>query len=169
MPHPCKWDGILVVYGLGKADRTGRAGDLGANSVHIFSLSPPYIAFLTVANRADGIASPFGPLPSQAFHGYGVSRAYHGEARGCRRACERTPPARPPPLCRRRALLYDLELVIAFSSVRVTPVRLSRWHECCAGSRSHFKQVLQHALTHTGCYRCIADITCGCLKYCVKY
>jgi hypothetical protein len=29
--------------------------------------------------------------PCQAWHGYGVSTAHHGEVRGCRRACERTP------------------------------------------------------------------------------
>ena len=30
-------------------------------------------------------------LPCQTWHGYGVSCAHHGEVRGCRRACERTP------------------------------------------------------------------------------
>jgi hypothetical protein len=50
-----------------------------------------YKAFLTAANPADRAVGPLSPLPCQAWRGYGVSNAYHGEVRGCQRACERTP------------------------------------------------------------------------------
>jgi hypothetical protein len=53
--------------------------------------SPMYMAFPTSANPADRAVGPLSPLPCQAWHGYGVYNAHHGEVRGCRRACERTP------------------------------------------------------------------------------
>jgi hypothetical protein len=49
------------------------------------------MAFPTSADPADRAVGPLSPLPCQAWHGYGVSNAHHGEVRGCRRACERTP------------------------------------------------------------------------------
>jgi hypothetical protein len=49
------------------------------------------MAFPTAHDPADRAVGPLSPLPCQAWHGYGVSIAHHGEVRGCRRACERTP------------------------------------------------------------------------------
>jgi hypothetical protein len=40
--------------------------------------------------RIAAVATSFNPLTCQAWHGYGVSNAHHGEVRKCRRACERT-------------------------------------------------------------------------------
>ena len=75
-----------------KTYRTGRAGDLGAGSAqNFFFKSPQYRAFPTAADPTDRAVGPLSPLPCQAWHGYGVSSAHHGEVRGCRRACERTP------------------------------------------------------------------------------
>ena len=56
-----------------------------------FFKSPLYRAFPTAADPTDRAVGPLSPLPCQAWHGYGVSSAHHGEVRGCRRACERTP------------------------------------------------------------------------------
>jgi hypothetical protein len=56
-----------------------------------FFKSPLYMAFSTAADPADRAVGPLSPLPCHAWHGYGVSNAHHGELRGCRRACERTP------------------------------------------------------------------------------
>jgi hypothetical protein len=56
-----------------------------------FFKSPLYMAFPTYADPADRAVCPLSPLPCHAWHGYGVSNARHGEVRGCRRACERTP------------------------------------------------------------------------------
>jgi hypothetical protein len=50
-----------------------------------------YRAFPTAADPADRAVGPLSPLPCQAWHGYGVCSAHHGEVRGCRRDCERTP------------------------------------------------------------------------------
>jgi hypothetical protein len=50
-----------------------------------------YRAFPTDIDRTDRSAGHASPLPRQAWHGYGVSNAHHGEVRRCRRACERTP------------------------------------------------------------------------------
>jgi hypothetical protein len=63
----------------------------------IFFKSPLYMALPTAADPADRAVGPLSPLLCQAWHGYGVSSAHHGEVRGCRRACERTPLR-----CRRR-------------------------------------------------------------------
>jgi hypothetical protein len=49
------------------------------------------MAFPTAIDPADRAVGPLSPLPCQAWHGYGVYSAHHGEVRGCRRACERTP------------------------------------------------------------------------------
>jgi hypothetical protein len=56
-----------------------------------FFKSYMYKAFPTAADPADRAVGPLSPLPCHALHGYGVSSAHHGEVRGCRRACERTP------------------------------------------------------------------------------
>jgi hypothetical protein len=44
------------------------------------------MGFLTAVDHADRVVVPLSPLPCQAWHGYGVSNAHHGEARECRRA-----------------------------------------------------------------------------------
>jgi hypothetical protein len=59
--------------------------------INNFFKSPLYRAFPTTADPADRAVDPPSPLSCQALHGYGVSSAHHGEVRGCRRACERTP------------------------------------------------------------------------------
>jgi hypothetical protein len=46
-----------------------------------FFKSPLYMAFPTAADPADRAVSPLSPLPCQAWHGYGVSNAHHGEVR----------------------------------------------------------------------------------------
>jgi hypothetical protein len=56
-----------------------------------FFKSPMYRAFPTTDDHADRVVGPLSPLPYQAWHGYGVSSAHHGEVRVCRRACQRTP------------------------------------------------------------------------------
>jgi hypothetical protein len=56
-----------------------------------FLKSPLYMAFPIAADPADRAVGPLSPLPCQAWHGYAVSSAHHGEVRGCRRAYERTP------------------------------------------------------------------------------
>jgi hypothetical protein len=56
-----------------------------------FFKSPMYMAFATAANPADRAVCPLSPLPCKAWHGYGAFSAHHGDMRGCRRACERTP------------------------------------------------------------------------------
>jgi hypothetical protein len=56
-----------------------------------FFKSPMYMASPTAVDPADRGVGPLSPLPCQAWHGYRVSSAHHGEVRGCRRACERTP------------------------------------------------------------------------------
>jgi hypothetical protein len=53
--------------------------------------SPPYMAFSTIATRAERTAGPLSPLLCQAWDDYGDFNAHHGEVRGCRRVCERTP------------------------------------------------------------------------------
>jgi hypothetical protein len=93
MPRPLEVGLYLVVYVRKKTYRTGRAGDLGAGIAQklFFSKSHVYMAFPTAADHADRAIGPLSPLPCQAWHGYGVSNAHHGEVMGCRRACERTP------------------------------------------------------------------------------
>jgi hypothetical protein len=56
-----------------------------------FFKSPLYMAFPTAPDPAGRAVGPLSPLPCQAWHGYGASSAHHGEVRGCRRDCERTP------------------------------------------------------------------------------
>jgi hypothetical protein len=57
----------------------------------VYFKSPMYGAFPTTVDHADRAVGPRRPLPCHAWHGYGVSIAHHGEVRGFRRACERTP------------------------------------------------------------------------------
>jgi hypothetical protein len=57
----------------------------------VYFKSPLYKALPRAADPADRAVGPLSPLPCQAWRGYGVSIAHHGEVRGCRRACERTP------------------------------------------------------------------------------
>jgi hypothetical protein len=73
---------------IGRAER-----EILVSVLHIsFSFkSPLYMAFPTADDPADRAVGPLSPLPCHAWHGYGVSIAHHGEVRGCRRACERTP------------------------------------------------------------------------------
>jgi hypothetical protein len=73
---------------IGRAER-----EILAPVVHInyFFKSPMYMAFPTAADPTDRYVGPLSPLPCQAWHGYGVSSAHHGEVRGNRRAYERTP------------------------------------------------------------------------------
>jgi hypothetical protein len=98
--------------------RTARAGDPSADSVQkLISKSPPYKTFPTAANRADRIVGPRSPLPCQAWHGFEVSFAYHGEVRRCLRACKRTPSgaaaAAPPAGANvRKLFFYYLESVL---------------------------------------------------------
>jgi hypothetical protein len=72
---------------------TVRAGDLGAGIAHslYFFISLMYMAFPTPVYPGVRAFGPLSPPPCQAWHSYGVSSAHHGEVRGCRRACERTP------------------------------------------------------------------------------
>jgi hypothetical protein len=89
--HPLEVGLFLVVFVREKTYRTGPAGHLGAGIAQkLFFKSPMYRAFPTVADPADRVVGPLSPLPCQAWHGYGVSSAHHGEVRGCRRARERT-------------------------------------------------------------------------------
>jgi hypothetical protein len=62
-----------------------------ASHRNYFFKSPLYMAFPTAADPADRAVGPLSPLPCQAWHGYGVSNALHGEVTGYRRACKRTP------------------------------------------------------------------------------
>jgi hypothetical protein len=73
---------------IGRAEREILVHVLHRN---YFFKSPLYMAFPRAANPADRAVGPLSPLPCQAWHGYGASIAHHGEVRGCRRACERTP------------------------------------------------------------------------------
>jgi hypothetical protein len=93
MPHPLKVGLYPVVLDYEKhIGRTKR--EIMAPVLHRILLfkSPMYKAFRTAADPADGAVDPLSPLPGQALHGCGVSSARHGEVRGCRRACESTPP-----------------------------------------------------------------------------
>jgi hypothetical protein len=73
---------------IGRAEREILVPVLHRN--YVFK-SPLYMAFPTAPDPADRASGPLSPLPCQAWHGYGVSNAHHGEVRGCRRACDRTP------------------------------------------------------------------------------
>ena len=79
---------LYAIKQIGRAER-----EILAPVVHrnYFFKSPMYKAFPTAADPTDRAVGPLSPLPCQASHGYGVSSAHHGEVRGCRRACERTP------------------------------------------------------------------------------
>jgi hypothetical protein len=75
-----------VVYDREQTYRTVRAGDLGASIAHNhFFKSPMFMAFPIVVDPADRAVGPLSPLPCQAWHGYGVSSAHHGEVRACKR------------------------------------------------------------------------------------
>jgi hypothetical protein len=95
MSHSPKVGLYLVVYGYEKTYRTARAGDLGAGIAQKIFMQKPYVHGFpdtpTSVDPAHHAVGPLSPLPCQAKHGYGVSNAKHGEARGCRRACESTP------------------------------------------------------------------------------
>jgi hypothetical protein len=92
MPHPLKVGLHPIVLDCEKAYRTGRAGDHGAGIAQkLFLKCHLYMAFPIAADPADRVVGPLSPLPCQAWHGCGVSTAHHGQVRGCRRACERTP------------------------------------------------------------------------------
>jgi hypothetical protein len=91
LSHSPKVGMYLIAYGYEKTYRTDRARDLGASIAHKYFKSPLYMASPTAADPADRVVAPLAPLPCQALYGYGVPSAHHGEVRGCRRACERTP------------------------------------------------------------------------------
>jgi hypothetical protein len=92
MPHPLEVGMYSIVSNreehIGRAER-----EILVLVLHInyFLKSPLYMAFPTAVDPADRVVGPLSPLPCHAWHGYGVSSAHHGEVRGCRRACKRTP------------------------------------------------------------------------------
>jgi hypothetical protein len=92
MPHPSKQDCTReYLYSKKHIGRAEREILVPVSKRIIFFKSPLYMAFPTGADPADRAVGPLSPLPCQAWHGYGVSSAHHGDLRGRRRACERTP------------------------------------------------------------------------------
>jgi hypothetical protein len=68
---------------IGRAEREILAPVLHINCF----IQKPYVhGFPATVDPADRVVGPLSPLPCQAWHGYGVSSAHHGEVRGCRRA-----------------------------------------------------------------------------------
>jgi hypothetical protein len=92
MPHPLEVGLYTRVSNrenhIGPAEREILVPVLHRN---YFFKSPMYMAFPTTADPADRAVGPLSPLPCQTWLGYGASSPHHGEVRGCRRACERTP------------------------------------------------------------------------------
>jgi hypothetical protein len=137
MPHPLKEGLYPIVFDnekshIGRAEREILAPVLDRKFV--FKCPLLYMTFPTPYDHADRVVGPLSSLPCQAWHGYGVSNARHGEVKGCRRACERTPlrghRRAPPSVVIRRALTRadelrnDLQLLTTNDVSRPTIERL---------------------------------------------
>jgi hypothetical protein len=103
MPQPPQARLYQIVIGHEKIYQTARAGDLDAGIAQKFLFkSPMYMAFPILVGPTNHVVGPL--TPYRAKHGTATGFQHPPrEVRGCRRACERTPPSGPPPLRRRRA------------------------------------------------------------------